>query len=442
MKKESWVFPVNDFIPLAFQKLHDHLKTSKRLVLTNKDNMLFYKKGLYRRISPNEVKALIKSFLPVELRNHKNIEEVFYGLKTDFSDIREDEFDSNEDIINFKNGILNLLSGKLEPHNPKWFSTIQIPCDYNPLLTLDNAPYFKKFTEDLFGDDVEARCFVFEYMGAILSNIKGWRFKKLLMLIGVGNTGKTLLLELIQNLLGKENCVSIDFKKMNERFGTAPLYGKRLNGVGDLAFVELEEINTIKELTGGDTLSAEFKGKDSFNFQYNGFIWCNGNRLPYFRGDRGKHVYERFCIVNCDNAIPPEKRDAKLLEKMLNEKEAIVSVLIEHLINVLPQGYRFTEGESIRIARDKYEIENNSLLTFVKECCDLTGETPRPEFNTYYETWCKTNEIRAERDKERRQQLLDIFHIEAHKKNGAYIYDLTIREEYKLELGAMKADFR
>ena len=43
----------------------------------------------------------------------------------------------------------------------------------------------------------------------------------------------------------------------------------------------------------------------------------------------GKHVYDRFLIVSCDNVIPPEERDPELLEKLLAEKEIIVSVAIK-----------------------------------------------------------------------------------------------------------------
>ncbi len=104
----------------------------------------------------------------------------------------------------------------------------------------------------------------------------------------------------------------------------------------------------------------------------------NTNKLPYFRRDRGKHVYERFMIVRCPNIIPKEKRDPQLLDKLLNEKEAIVSVAIEYLKQAIERGYQFTESEFMTCERDDYEIENNSLLCFVSECCQIgNGYTRR-----------------------------------------------------------------
>ena len=121
--------------------------------------------------------------------------------------------------------------------------------------------------------------------------------------MGAGNTGKTQLRELTMNLLGRDNCVSIDMKKINERFGAAQLYQKRLAGSGDMSTVEISEMAVIKNLTGGDSLFAEYKGKDGFSFRYDGLLWFNANALPHFRGDRGEHVFmfSPFCsLASCD----------------------------------------------------------------------------------------------------------------------------------------------
>lgn len=82
--------------------------------------------------------------------------------------------------------------------------------------------------------------------------------------------------------------------------------------------MEIAELDVIKQLTGGDTLMMEFKGKTGFPYVYDGFLLSNANCLPYFRGDRGMHVYNRFLIVECNNVIPKEKQDLLLLDKFWN----------------------------------------------------------------------------------------------------------------------------
>jgi len=202
-----------------------------------------------------------------------------------------------------------------------------------------------------------------------------------------------------------------------------------------MAFVELPEVNALKQLTGGDELFAEYKGKDSFTFRYNGLIWCNCNRLPYFRSDRGKHVYERFLIVQFPNIIPPEKRDPLLLDKLLAEKDVIASIAVKAFMPTIQDGYKFPESEAMVCAREFYEIENSSLLTFVNECCTRgQGETHRADFNRRYFQWCKANHIQPERPREIGDQLEKGFGITSRKTRGHFVYNLTINDEALVDI--------
>lgn len=212
------------------QELYVYLRKNLNLCVTDNGLIYLHNNGRWGKISSREFKAIIKAHLPVISRTKSQIEAVYYEIvETDYFGISEDDFDSDEKIINFSNGIYNIHSEELLPHEPKYLSTIQIPCDFVAGLTWDNAPNFSKFVQDMFGDDYATRDFFLQFCGAVISNIKGSRYKKMLMMVGDGNTGKSLALKLVMELIGRENCVSMDFKKMGERFGTAPLYGKRLN---------------------------------------------------------------------------------------------------------------------------------------------------------------------------------------------------------------------
>lgn len=429
---------VDGRVKILRQELYTYLKENVYLKLSDTGNLYLYDAGCYRLISNNELKALIKEHLPVMFRNNKDWEAVWKEFITDFPDVKEEDFNNDESHVVFNNGVLDINatgSEAIQPHSPRFLYTRRIPCNYIPGLTLDDAPVSKGYLDELCGEDEAAKTFLMEFIGATITNIKGWRFKKLLLLVGEGNTGKTQLREFVVNLLGKDNCISMDMAKLNERFATALLWRKRLAGSGDMGFVTIDEVNTIKNLTGGDNLFAEFKGKDGFSFVYDGLLWFNTNKLPYFRGDRGKHVYDRFMIVRCPNIIPKERRDPELLDKLLKEKEAIVSVAIEYVKRAIARGYQFTESEFMTCERDSYEIENNSLFCFLKECCQVgDGYTRRSEFNKAYIQWCRLNSVQAERPREIGNLLWKTFQLEASKRNGFYVYNLTIKDEELEEL--------
>lgn len=414
------------------QQLYCYMKEHLKLKITNAGNIYLLNDNIYKLLSEREFKALIKEYLPIEYRNNKDWEAVWKEFATDFPDMKETEFNADENFVPFQNGILELASGELRAFDETDLITRKIACDYIPGKTLEDAPIFRSYLHKLCNNNQIEMNFLLEYIGAILSNVKGWRFKKLLILVGAGNTGKTQIRELTMNLLGRENCVSIDMKKINERFGAAQLYQKRLAGSGDMSTVEISEMAVIKNLTGGDSLFAEYKGKDGFSFRYDGLLWFNANALPHFRGDRGEHVYSRFVIIKCNNVIPAEERDPKLLDKLMAEKDTIASIAIDHLKEAIGRGYKFSESNEMVVARRKYSIDNNSLLTFVNDCCKcytIENKTKRSEFNRVYKTWCNANRVLPERDREIGKQLQEHFLIEAEKSGGHYYYPLKIHDE-------------
>lgn len=147
-----------------------------------------------------------------------------------------------------------------------------------------------------------------EFIGACISNVKGWRMKKALFLVGDGDTGKSQIKSLVERLLGKGNFISIDLKEIESRFGTGAIYLMRLAGCSDIGFMTVVELKTFKEITGGDSLFAEFKGQQAFEFVYGGLLWFCMNRLPKFGGDDGQWIYDRIMV-----AYPSGNSKSKLL---------------------------------------------------------------------------------------------------------------------------------
>lgn len=398
--------------------------------LGNSDKIVpyLYENGYYHLWTENECKAFIKSHLPKRIRKPHDWESVYRELQTEYSNIEESELNSDESIINFKNGILNIDTKELLPHSPQYISTRQIQCNYLPMARLSQAKATIKFLNDMTSGYVDDEVTILEYIGVSISNVKGSRFKKMLILKGPGNTGKSKLLELVTYMLGVDNTFTSDIKKLHSNFGLAGIYGKRLICCGDMKFANLAEVDILKELTGGDYVNLEAKYQNSFTTKYNGLMWFNCNDLPAFSGDKGKHVYERFMIVSCDNVIPPEKRDAELLDKLKEEADILASVAVKYLIMAKNNNYTFTESERTIANRKKYEIENDSLSLFLSSCCAIgEGRTTTKEFKSRYKFWCKENKLIPEKPNNISRILEEKFGIKKLKSNTQY-YELTIKE--------------
>lgn len=353
----------------------------------NKSAFIFVydkRKGVYEKCCEDEFKAYIKRPVVdfgVIYATPRAIDEAYKSLKTDDKETRriaEDELNTDENIINFENGLLYIDTLKLKPHTPKILSTIQIPCRWNV-----NAPFpeqFDKFINTLANGDKEVIQLLLEFCGAAISNIDMSRPKKALFLVGAGNTGKSKLLSLLAKLIGKENYAAISLNRLERDIHAAfSMWGKRLAGSPDMSFMKVNELETFKSIVGGDDIEFNRKHADSFSGVFKGAMMFCTNSLPKFGGDKGDHVYERMMIVKCDNVIPEEQRDRNLLEKLYAEREGIVQILVMYLRKFLSNGGNFDIPASCKAACEQYKIENDSVLRFLQECTETKAETSKNE---------------------------------------------------------------
>ena len=403
-----------------------------------------YERGAYRIYADDMMKGVIKKFISdydEELVRIKPINEAFQLLATDLDYVPQEKLDADERLINFQNGLLYVSAAEavLHPHSPKAMSTIQIPCNWTGKET--PTPVFDRYMNTLTGGDAATRQLLLEFMGACISNVKGWRMKKALFLVGEGDTGKSQLKSLVERLLGAGNYIGIDLTEIEARFGTGALYGTRLAGSSDMSFLTVAELKTFKKITGGDSLFAEFKGQQGFEFTYGGLLWFCMNRLPKFGGDDGKWVYNRIMAVKCPNAIPKDAQDKLLLDKMYAEREGIVHKAVLALQTVIANGYRFSEPESIHVIRETYRRENNTVICFFEECMEEREESKYTDGATtgriynVYKAWCQDNNHGFSKTaKEFRDELAahvgsTFKDISLHTRTGTYYRTFTLTQE-------------
>lgn len=221
-----------------------------------------------------------------------------------------------------------------------------------------------------YEDAVALKRLLLFWIGLTISGYNGYDTKRLLMLVGAGNTGKSQFIKLLEHLVGAENTVAIDLREMNtNRFALSSALGKRLIIDPDVRSLKLDDISTIKQITGGDRLTFENKGKDPINGHYNGTVVMAANELPKFGGDKGDHVYERFVVVPCNNIIPIDKRDPYIVDKMTEETDAIIQLALTALQQQLARGLNKIELPTVCLqAIEDYKDDNDPTREFLHTC--------------------------------------------------------------------------
>lgn len=413
-----------------------------------------YENGYYQLYATDMLKGVIKNFIAEydeELIKMNTVNEVFQLITTDLQYVGQDELNADESIINVENGLLRVTADKIEllPHCSGIYSTIRIPVIWTGKA--EPTPVHDRYLATLTNGNRDEQNLIYEFMGAVMSNVKGWRMKKALFLVGPGDTGKSQEKALTERMLGKGNYIGIDLKGIEARFGTGAVYGTRLAGSSDMGFMSVDELKVFKMLTGGDSLFAEFKGMQAFEFTYDGLLWFCMNKLPKFGGDDGQWVYDRIMVIRCDNVIPKDKQDKTLQDKMYAERNGIFYKAVLALQNVIRNGYRFSEPESVIKAREEYRGENSSVIAFFNECMT---ERPHPKIEDgcttgkvydVYKAWCGDNANGyAKTAGEFREQLADYLGTDTdtmivHTKHGnfyrKYTLNLSTKEQYQKAYG-------
>lgn len=446
-------------VPLLAKYTKEHIRYILVRDNGNQSVRLYvYEQGVYKLYATDMLQAVIKGYVEeydMELVSMGQISAAANIILTDLNYVRQDELNADEGIINFQNGILRLADMALLPHSPEVLSTIQIPCEWHDSPT--PTPVYDAYLSRLVNYDAEMENLCNEINGVVISNVNCSRMKKSVFFVGDGNTGKSQLKSLVEHLLGPDNYIGIDLKDIEARFGTGAIYGTRLAGSSDMSFVSIGELKAFKSLTGGDSVFAEFKGQQPFKFFYKGFLWFCMNRLPRFGGDDGQWVFDRIMIIHCENVIPESEQDKQLLDKMYAERDGIIHKAVMALKTVIENGYRFSEPQTVREARQSYMEETNTALAFFTECMEqrsgqkiADGCTTGKVFDVY-RAWCTDNNNGyAKTAREFRDAIsayLGMAHsdLTVHTKKGNFYRDYTLtdaaKERYSKAYGSDFADF-
>ena len=313
------------------------------------------------------------------------------------------ELNSNPYIINLKNGLYYVLEDKLEPHTPEYYSTVQLNVSYNPDAT---CPRFMQYLEEVI--DKSQIPLIQEMMGYFLVPVT--RGQKCFVIVGEGGAGKSqLLLVLNDILLGKENVSNVSWQALNERFKTAELFGKLANIFADLPTKNIDDNGIFKALVGEDYLTVEKKNKNPFSFQSTARLLFSCNNIPKNYGDRSEGFYRRLIIIRFDHAVPDNKKDPDLLDKLRLEADGIFLFALEGLKRLMKNRYRFSETQANKAELQQYREDSDSVLSFIKDCCDTGDESyvcGSTELFNAYKAYCEESGMKPYAQRKFIQQVL------------------------------------
>ncbi|MEM0343813.1 MAG: phage/plasmid primase, P4 family [Thermoplasmata archaeon] len=417
-KKPKVVIPDNPFEPPskyfederfdAAQLAADIVGNLHIITLTSTNEIFGWDQGLY--IGGPEGENLLVSRLPSILGNELkklssyNIRELLAQVR--LRSYRSYEiFETNLNLLPLRNGVLDIQTGVLEPYDKqKHFFLFQLPAEYRPGA---DCPKFKQFvSEVVYPQDVQV---IQEIFGYCL-----WRdglasIKKAIMLLGGGDNGKSLLLSILTELLGRENVSSISLSQLCEnRFASAYLRGKLANIFPDLPDQALKQTGIFKGLVGDDLMPYEIKHGGQGKFLNRAKLIFAANKLPDAWDDSDAY-YTRWQIVSFPFQFvrgnePLSERQRRARDKNQLKLELTTPEELSGILNWALEGLRrlqrngcFSNELSPMRMREEYIRLANSLRAFLLDQCEITASNAdfvsKDSFYNAYVAYCANRKL-------------------------------------------------
>ena len=276
-----------------------------------------------------------------------------------------DQWDADPWLLNTPDGVVDLRTGRMRPHKPD---------DYMTKITAvgpgGDCPLFLAFLSTITANDPELIAYLRRALGYALTG--DTREHALFFGYGTGANGKSVLLSTVAGIVGAyHRSAPIEtFTASNGDRHPTDLAG--LRGARLVSATETEEgrrwaESRIKQLTGGDMVSARFMRQDFFEYKPAFKLFIAGNHRPSLRSV-DEAIRRRFHLIPFAVTIPPEQRDGELTEKLKAEWSGVLKWLIEGCLEWQHQGLR--PPPAVIDATAAYLEAEDAIAAWIDDRCE------------------------------------------------------------------------
>lgn len=333
----------------------------KHTIKYDPDTRLFYQwnEKIYEEFSEERLRTIIRQYLGTESTKGRG-DDCVYHIRRDAEIPPGRKMNDQPDMICVENGILNLRTLVLRDHSPDDLVTILIPVFYNPDSgrKCDRFLLFMEQTVQSRGPIMQIQ----EFVGYCLTQSK--EHAKCLLLLGPGADGKSLLFNIMVELVGEANCSHVSFEDLEDQFQRAALFGKLLNVSTEIGSKALES-RMFKAMVGNDRVQAAFKFEKPFSFQFTGKMAFASNRLPRVL-DQSDGFFRRILPIEFKRQFL-EDGDGKLFDELKLELSEIFQWALAGLHRLWDQG-GFTVCEETELITQDYRFTNSPIMCFRQDC--------------------------------------------------------------------------
>jgi len=296
--------------------------------------------------------------------------------------------------LNCANGTINLKNGKLTDHERLDYCTRMSPAKYGAALEEDSL--WLTFLREVTGGDKELEGYLQRVAGYCLTG--SIAEKCFFFCYGGGDNGKSVFIEVLHALTGDYSLALSTETLAKKKYGNqgipndiARLNGPRLATVSETGKGQEWNDALIKDLTGGDIITARFLNQEFFDFRPQCKLIIRGNNKPEVT-DNSSGMWKRIQLIPFEVQISPDKQDKELREKIVRrELGGVLQWAVEGCIQWQIKG--LAAPDSITAAGEAYRAEMDILGEYIKNRLNYNASNPMSESASLiyedYKKWCE-----------------------------------------------------
>jgi len=305
-----------------------------------------------------------------------------------------DQFDANLMLLGTPGGTVDLRTGELMPAQREHYLTKQVAV--TPAASGTPAPRWSAFMERIFNGDRELIDFMQRVAGYALTGSTAEH--KLIFAYGTGSNGKSVFINTLFGIMAdyaRRAPAQTFLDSSTDRHPTdlAGLHGARLVVGSELPAGKAWNESVVKDLTGGDVITARKMRQDFFEYKPQFTLFIAGNHQPSFRGI-DEAIRRRVVLVPFTQTIPVQERDLGLEEKLKAEWPTILRWMIDGA--VMWGSHGLSVPQTVQAASDEYLDFEDSLGNFINDHLILNSIGSKASTADIYErciVWQRQNGI-------------------------------------------------
>lgn len=306
------------------------------------------------------------------------------------------EAEKNRMYVNTPTGVYDIANQVLIPHDGTRKFNYELDFEYIKDASIDKAPNFKAFVGSSLG--LDKLKFLLQIIAYCCSSLIGARAA--IELIGPGKRGKSVIISFLESVVDECLRSSLSFSDIGKREYVVKLIGKILNTCSDNDPAPMKNESLFKRITACENIMGRCLYKSAVSFRPTAtLIFASNHDLAFAHPD--DELWDRVIPLVFSKAIPEEKRDPELLNKLISEKNVILSLALDTLRDLVGNGYKFDLPDDSKeyIERRRAELHPEHAFLERYTVLDPKGEISSRKLWEDYNQFCTDNVIKPQGQK-------------------------------------------